>query len=640
MVTNYTPSTDYVEDPEEDIKREAASPIDEPKLSIDWVKTKLAESKISFQTFYDNCNESEDFYLNRYDFSIPETGTMLRLGTAQSVVNTLVAHVTPQFIDISVPPPGARGQARAENIEKFLRGANHMLEQFTPTRREVAKHMALYGIAFEKTEFAANRWQEFPEPPMDDSGVAEYKKKLNEILENRNISFPIQSTAVNPKMMIWDVNNNSNPRWVIHFYEIDAQWVSAHFPNWKGKLTGDVEFVEVWTHSQVAYMADGKWALPPKKHGCGMLPFTIYHPNTGLSTEGNKPEDLYRGILHGNFDMMRAESRLASQYLDIVAQSAWQTKDFTGPPGITEQVMEMYEETPGAKNFVPQNVDINPSKVVEPPASIQMAQQMMSQSIEANTAPAVVRGERPQGAASGYHTAVLAGIAALNFGPYVEASQRGLQNRNSIVLNIVENVIKDKVTVFGKTEAGALDAVIRPNDIRGHTINMVQLTPTSPEEQERKLNLWNQLWQSGFTDHDTALRKAGVSNAFEVKSKILAEQFLNSETVQAALQQVAAERVPLLQQIVEAATGGGANQQQASDIAQSIMNQQPNAGQFSGVNQPPKTLASEKQRVDTNTRPVIPGSLREQDLVAREISSPARTGNRRVPTSDLPPGMR
>ena len=72
-----------------------------------------------------------------------------------------------------------------------------------------------------------------------------------------------------------------------------------------------------------------------------------------------------------------------------------------------------------------------------------MAQQMMSQSIEANTAPAVVRGERPQGAASGYHTAVLAGIAALNFGPYVEASQRGLQNRNSIVLNIVENVIKE-----------------------------------------------------------------------------------------------------------------------------------------------------------------------------------------------------
>ena len=168
---------------------------------------------------------------------------------------------------------------------------------------------------------------------------------------------------------------------------------------------------------------------------------------------------------------------------------------------------------------------------------------------------------------------------------------------------------------------------------------MVQLTPTSPEEQERKLNLWNQLWQSGFTDHDTALRKAGVSNAFEVKSKILAEQFINSEQVQMALQQAAAERVPLLQQIVEAASGGQ-NKNQANDIAQSIMNQQANAGQFSSVNQPQRTLASEAERVQTNTRPVIPGSLQEQDLVAREISSPARTGNRRVPTSDLPPGMR
>ena len=639
MVTKQHNQQDFQENPEEEIAREAANPVDEPFLSIDWVKSRMQEGRTKFQTFYDNCNESEDFYLNRYDFNIPETGTMLRLGTAQSVVNSLVAHVTPQFIDISVPPPGPRGQARAENIEKFLRGANHMLEQFTPTRREIAKHMALYGIAFEKTEFAANRWQEFPEPPEDEVGLEEYKNKLNEILEQRNISFPIQSNAVNPKMMIWDTNNGPNPRWLIHFYEIDAEWVNAHFPNWKGILSGTVEFVEVWTHSQVAYMADGKWALKPKKHGYGSLPFTIYHPNTGLMTDGNKPEELYRGILHGNFDMMRAEARLASQYLDIVAQSAWQTKDFTGPPGITEQVMEMYEETPGAKNFIPQNVTVNPSKVVEPPASIQMAQQMMSQSIEANTAPAVVRGERPQGAASGYHTAVLAGIASLNFGPYVEASQRGLQNRNSIVLNIVENVIKDKVTVFGKTEAGSLDAIIRPNDIKGHTINMVQLTPTSPEEQERKLNLWNQLWLSGFTDHDTALRKAGVSNAFEVKSKILAEQFINSEQVQMALQQAAAERVPLLQQIVEAASGGQ-NQNQANEIAQSIMNQQANAGQFSSVNQPASTLASERERVDTNTRPVIPGSLREQELVGREISSPARTGNRRVPTSDLPPGGR
>ena len=66
------------------------------------------------------------------------------------------------------------------------------------------------------------------------------------------------------------------------------------------------------------------------------------------------------------------------------------------------------------------------------------------------------------------------------------------------MLHIIENVIQDKVTVFGKTETGPLDAILRPNDIRGHYMNIVQLTPTSPEEQERKLNLYNNLWRTGF----------------------------------------------------------------------------------------------------------------------------------------------
>tara|TARA_R100000808_G_scaffold22373_1_gene48651 strand:+ start:23 stop:1573 length:1551 start_codon:yes stop_codon:yes gene_type:complete len=515
-----------------------------------------------------------------------------------------------------------------------------MLEQFSPTRRETAKHMALYGISFEKTEFAANRWEDFPEPP-EDGDVSDYKEKLQDVLNRRNINWPITSTCINPKMMVWDTNNIQNPRWVMHFYEIDASWVNAHFPSWEGPVEGTVEFVETWTHSQVCYMAEGKFALEPKRHGYKTLPFTMYWPHTGLMTEGNDPSSLYRGILHGNFDMLRAESRLASQYLDIVGNSAWPTRDFRGPPGITEQVMEQYEETPGAKNFLPQNVNVERAITPDPPSSIVIAQQMMQQAIESNTAPAVSRGERPTGAASGYHTAVLAGIAALNFGAYVEAAQRGLQDRNSVILHIIENVIQDKVTVFGKTETGPLDAVVRPNDIRGHYVNLVQLSPTSPEEQERKLNLWNNLWRAGFVDHDTSLRKAGVSNALEVRSKLLAENFLKGEQVQQVLQGEAARRVPLLQQLVEAT--GMTSGQEAEQIAQNILNTQgetqlPNAGNFSGVNQPARSPATEAGRVETNTRPVVPGSLREQELVGRQIAG-QRTGNRRVPTSDLPPGM-
>tara|TARA_R100000315_G_C5232306_1_gene143325 strand:+ start:780 stop:2702 length:1923 start_codon:yes stop_codon:yes gene_type:complete len=627
-------------DPQEEIARESANPLEEPLLSIDWVKSTLNAKRTEFQEFFENCEEAEDFYLSNFDFDVPETGSQVRLGTAHSTINTLVAHVTPQFLDISVPPPGPKGQARAELLEKFLRGANHMLEQFSPTRRETAKHMALYGIAFEKTEFAANRWDDFPEPPQDGDDQS-YREQLQEVLDRRNINWPITSTCINPKMMVWDTNNLQEPRWVMHFYEIDASWVKAHFPSWEGADEGTVEFVETWTHSQVCYMADGKFALEPKRHGYKTLPFTMYWPHTGLMTDGNEPSTLYRGILSGNFEMLRAESRLASQYLDIVGNAAWPTRDFRGPPGITEQVMEQYEETPGAKNFLPQNVQITQSETPDPPSSIVVAQQMMQNAIEDNTAPAVSRGQRPKGAASGYHTAVLAGIAALNFGAYIEAAQRGLQDRNSIMLHIIENVIQDKVTVFGKTETGPLDAILRPNDIRGHYMNIVQLTPTSPEEQERKLNLYNNLWRTGFIDQDSALRKAGVSNALEVRSKLLAEQFLKSQQVQQVLQGEAARRIPLLQQLVEAT--GGATGSEAQQIAQNILNTQgqtqlPNAGNFSTVNQPPRSPATEAARVETNTRPVVPGSLREQELVGRQIASP-RTGNRRVPTTDLAPGL-
>ncbi len=640
MTMNYGGGSSSSVDPQEEINRESANPLEEPLLSIDWVQSTLDSGRKEFDSFYDNCEEAEEFYLSNFDFSVPETGSQIRLGTAHSTINTLVAHVTPQFLDISVPPPGPKGQARAELLEKFLRGANHMLEQFSPTRRETAKHMALYGVAFEKTEFAANRWEEFPEPPEGDD-VGDYQEQLQDVLNRRNINWPITSTCVNPKMMVWDTNNIQNPRWVMHFYEIDASWVRAHFPSWDGPVEGTVEFVETWTHSQVCYMADGKFALEPKRHGYKTLPFTMYWPHTGLMTDGNDASHLYRGILHGNFDMLRAESRLASQYLDIVGNSAWPTRDFRGPPGITEQVMEQYEETPGAKNFLPQNVNVERAITPDPPSSIVVAQQMMQQAIESNTAPAVSRGQRPTGAASGYHTAVLAGIAALNFGAYVEAAQRGLQDRNAIILHIIENVIQDKVTVFGKTETGPMDAIVRPKDIKGHYVNMVQLSPTSPEEQERKLNLYNSLWRTGFIDQDTALRKAGVSNALEVRSKLLAEGFLKSEQVQQVLQGEAARRVPILQQLVEAS--GAATGQEAEEIAQNILNTQgdtqlPNAGNFSAGNQPQRSPATERARVETNTRPVVPGSLREQELVGRQIASP-RTGNRRVQGADLPPGL-
>ena len=624
---------------DEAINLESSNPIDEPEMSMQWVREMKEKGGHEFRAFRNQCENADEFFLNNFEFSAPDGGTMIRLGTAQSVINTLVSHVKPQFLDISVPPPGPRGQARAEMMEKFLTGAHHMIEQKSPVHRELTKHAGLYGIAWEKVEFIANEWSDFPEVPPEDGGT-EYRELVKEVLEKRSVSWPIKTVAVNPQSLIWDTNNGTAPRWVISESEVDAQWVQAHFPEWNNHKRGYVQFCEIWTHSQVAYMADDKWCMMPRKHGYKRLPWVMYWPMMGLQTTELAPDDLYKGILNGSFDMLKAQSQLASHYIDIVAKSAWPTLEFTGPIGITEEVQSRWDDTPGAKNIKPPQVNVNVSDTPRPPSEIGVAKEFLDEAIEANTVPAGARGQRPSGAASGYHTAVLAGIASLNFGAVKEAMERGLQDKGEVILQIVENVIQDRVTVFGKTEAGTLDATIKPSDINGHYVNIVRINSVSPEEQERRLNLWSHLWRAGYVDLDTALRKGGVANPLEVRAKILEEQFLTSPEIQQQLQLAAAQRIPTIQNLLQAA--GGTSDAEIEQTAQNILNTQgaqqlPNPGNFSSVNQPPRT--NEAARVAPTTRPVMPGSIQEMNQTGAAIAGP-RTGNVRVPAADISPGAR
>jgi hypothetical protein len=627
------------------INVEASNPLDEPELSLFWIAEKSATGNEIFRNFKNQCKMLDDFFLNDFDFSVPENGTMIRLGTAQSVINTLVAHVSPQFLDISVPPPGPRGQARAENMEKFLTGAHHMIEHRSPVYRELTKHAGLYGIAWEKLEFIANEWSDFPEPPPHMEEDETYRERVQEVIEKRSITWPIKSIAVNPQNLVWDMNNGTQPRWVIYEYQVDAEWVQAHFPEWGKYTKGYVKFQEVWTASQVAYVANNEWVMQPRRHGYGRLPWIMYWPQMGLDTGSSEPEKLYMGLLNGSIEMIRAQSQLASHYIDIVGKSAWPTLEFTGPPGITEEVQAAWDDTPGSKNIKPPQVQVGVGQTPRPPAEIGIAKQFLDEAIEANTVPAVARGQRPTGAASGYHTAVLAGIASLNFGAVKEAMERGLQDKGEIILRIVELVIDDKVTVFGKTEAGVLDAAIKPSDIKGHYVNIVRINSVSPEEQERRLNLWANLWRAGYVDLDTALRKGGVSNPLEVRAKILEEQFLNSPGIQEQLQAAAASRIPTIQNIIEAAGQSSSPQIPTPEqTALNILNTQgamqlPNAGNFQPGNQMGTRPQAPGTGIPTTTRPVMPGSIDEMRQTAAAIAGP-RSGNVRVPTADISPGAR
>jgi hypothetical protein len=626
------------------IALERAPLFDEPDLSLDWVKlqTSMEGGLGRFKKFRSMCEKADEYYRGEFSFDVPDNGTMIRLGTAQSIVDTVVSHVTPQFLDVVVPPAGPRGHARAERIEKFLQASMHMMESKTPTRRVTSMHEAMYGVAWEKTEFIGAMWEDFPEPPEEGQATDDYMEKVRQIVEDRSVRFPIVPTVFNPQSLIWDTQNGAQPRWIIAEYKVDAKWITAHFgksasthPNeWQGG-SGDMLFTEVWTWTQAAYLVEGQWVMRPRRHGYEIWPWTMYWPQNGIQTLELKPEDLYRGILHGNFEMIAAESRLASQQLEIVAQAAWGGIDIKGPQAQAEKVKNTYDTRPAAINVIPDGIDITQRTIDEPPQTIIQTKNMLGEAIEGNTAPAVTRGQRPRGSASGFETSVLSGIASLNFGAIVEANEKGLSNRNEIVLSIVENVIRDPVSVWGKIESGMVDAKLKPADIKGHTVNMVSLTPTSPEEQERKISTWKGNWKDGWIDHETSLRKGGVSNALEILGKVDAEKQLNSEAVQEVLSAHAAERVPLLQQRIEAQDGTD-SAREVEQLTAEVLGaaQQPNSGSFSQTNQPsPGDLATQAAGIGA---PVMPGSPEEVDLIGRQATLP-RSGNLRVPTSDLAP---
>ena len=627
----------------------AAPRLDEPEITIEWVREQMSPEGAlgTFNKFHSVCQEADTFYLNDFDFSVPKGGTKIRLGTGHSVVNTLVAHVMPKFLDITVPPPGARGQARGEKIEKFLTGSYHTMEQYTPSIRDSIKHQGLYGVSWEKTEFDPERWEDIPEPPAEGADDSEYRQSIREILERRAINWPLTSTVVNPQSMVWDHTNGSNPRWLIHFFDAEASWVRATFPDAEENGVvgrGKVKVWEVWTHSQVAFYADDREAMAPMEHGYGRLNWQMGWPQRGLVTPDAKPEDLYRGILHGLFDLLKAESKEASHYLDILSRAAWPTREFVGPPGMAQEVSARWSDAPGAKNYRPTNVEVGIAETPRPPQEIIIGKEMLAGAIESDTVPDVSRGQRPTGAASGFHTAVLAGISALNFDPEVVATSRQIQGRNEIILRTVELVIRDKLTVFGKTEAGTFDESITPKDIRGHYVSIVRLNSVSPEEQERKRNQAFREWSGGFIDHTTALRNAGQTEPLEVRGNLMVEAFLNDPEVFAALRNAAAERIPLIQEILAAASITTGSAGQVEQIANAITSgvQAPNAGNFSSTNQPGFSFSGERERTRTNTSGqggagVIPGSMQEAGQVSRQIFGP-RSGNRRVPGADLGPG--
>lgn len=586
-----------------------------------------------FGNFHEQCRKAFQYYQGEFDPRMPQGSRAVRLPTFRDRINTAMAQITAGYVDISVPPRRISSRGTAERTEKFLTRARAMMEKQTATDEEMLLHMMLYGVAFKKLAFDVGSMVQLPELPERNSARATkaYMDAVDLAMDSQSGRLPITAKVITPTEMIWDLAD-PNPRWMVWRTKRPTTLIHAYFPEWAAEEEAgeqNLDLYEIWTKDYVAFWCADKWARVPQKHEYGMIPILMAQPKLSIDDDRHAPEERYRGLGHGVYELLEMESRMASMFVDIAEKSAWPYFEIHGSASQAERVKRTYSTRPNAINYVPNGVDVVKGEVGEAPRSLLEGRQMLQDAINTSIFTSVTARRPENGPSSGYQTAVLQGIASLNLTPTMLAYKRVLESQNELVLRIVENVIQRSLTVAGVDMDGASLVSLHPDDIRGYYANIVELNAMSPDEQERKARLWSDMYRVGWVDHRYSLTQGGVQNPHAVMLAVQMEMIQKSDPVTFALIQQVLGRIPYLSQQLDAVGELSLAEQtraQEEQFANAVLNSQgsnqlPNPGNFQPGNSLGNTPNTPGSGLPGTVRPVIPGSPEEANLTARQFQN-------------------
>jgi len=525
----------------------------EHRPTRDEIMSLYKEGANYFNAFHSQCTSEEDYYNGNRTVPVPKNADGLAAidavwpATANAIVNVATDHVDVNNLQIDVPST-ARSRARAERIKKFLLGTWVSIK--SPVLRTAVRQSFLYGISFLKDMFDADKWPDAPHETDFDS-EQDYKEALKEFMESRCIKWPIDIGVVNPRNLIWD-DSSARMKWVIEVQKRSVSDLKRRFPEWVHHSPSDMaEWVEYWDEEWVAYLADGEFVFGPEKHGYGHMPYTPILPVHTYTFQDGSPESRFRGILYYIHSLLDEEARLLTQIGTIVRTTSYRTLDFSGPRAQAEEAAADYELF-GGKNIMPPGVQVSVSPMVVVPPNIGEQLSRIQTYIEMATFPNVIRGMRPQGVSSGFHTSVLAGMGRLVFQGVADGVRHAVEQANSKFLQLVENKLKGRVTVYARNDIHRFDQTIGPEDIRGYHENIVMVKAEAPEERERESLLALRLHAAGVISLYEAQRRSGITNPLEEQMQIRAEQLLNTPEAMQAQVQMLMQRVGLPGQLAEA----------------------------------------------------------------------------------------
>lgn len=610
-----------------------SSPQDESDITPGLAEYIIGVVGPKFSQFHEQCKIAYQYYHLNFDPEMPEGSRSVRLPTFRDRINTAMAQIMAGYVDISVPPKRISSRGVAERTEKFLHRARMMLERQTPTDEIMLIDMMLYGVAFKKIAFDLESLWKLPELPKSNSRTTTraYAKAVDDAMDAQANRFPMVARNIEPTEMIWDTASH-DPRWMVWKTKRPISIVQAYFPEWgvdDDASEAEVDLYEIWTKKQVAFWCGGRWAMAPRTHEYGMIPILMATPKLSKDNEAHRPEERYRGLGHGVYELLEMESRMAGMFVDIAEKSAWPYWEVHGAPGPAAALMAEWKTEPNSMNHVPPNMDVVRGDVGEAPRSLLEGRQMLQDAINTSIFTSVASRRPESGPSSGYQTAVLQGIASLNLTPTMLAFKRVLEQQNELVLRTVEKVIRRSLSVSGTDRDGASIVSISPDEINGYYANIVEINAMSPDEQERKARLWSEMWRGGWVDHRYSLIQGGVQNPLSVMLSVQMEQIAKSDPMTMLLIQAAMSRIPYLAQQLDA-VGEDSEQilqeQQENAYVENVLNTQgsaqlANSGNFQLGNNAGATPNTPGSGTPGTVRPRRPGSFEEQDLIARQIAN-------------------
>jgi hypothetical protein len=524
-------------------------PLEDGAPSVDQVMNMLSSGITYFSAFKKQCETTDTYYNGENIIPKVEGFDVERPATAKAIIDTAADHIDVGHAAIDVIPSSPRARARAERLRKFYIGTWANIK--SPVKRDVVKMAFAYGISFFKVSFVPDQW---PDAPVEDDFGDEqaFKEALSNWMDRRNLAFPIQVSAIDPKNLIWD-DSRTGIHWAIEHYQRDIKSIKYRYPTWSSPNGETTDWIEYWDEEWCGYIANREWVWGPYRHNYGFLPFIPVVAGDGLTTATGPLHRRYRGMLTPVTNLLDAEARLATQYEAIIRQFAWQSLDFTGPTGSADATRETYEFM--GKNLIPSGVTVSASPRTSPPPEILQQLNIIQTLIEEATFPNVVRGVRPRGVSSGFGISVLAGMGRLKFQGVADGVARAIEQVNSGFARLIENKIRGRITVHARSEVHNFDQTIGPDDIRGFVENLVALKAEAPEERERESFLALRLWNNGqgIISTQEAMKRSGVANPLEMMNEIGAERILRDPIFLQAQTQGAAGRFGLLTQLAQMA---------------------------------------------------------------------------------------